>query len=315
MKPFLSYRLIKDALQRLAKTDYLAKAILDYSEEALRTGDKIKKLNNIKEIQKSISNLGNSSNYLSKMFEDELKEDVSKASNKYDFNELTSIYILNNFMKLCPSKFLSQCYEAIYLLKGKLSEQFSVTMVAAIMLKEVEIIRHLSAEENYGAINNLINFLSLKNDGYDQILYSIYYWVYESKIIPSFIDKETKIDNKKVEKALLDDNDNFPMSIMKHLCSDEQFRGKQKELIALIVNLFIHTGNRNDEITGITNMFFNDAKDLKSEAEFLDLEPVIDMAEKYFEGQNVNFHSYILNYILGIKKLDRREDDKSYGAI
>ena len=54
MKPFLSYRLIKDALQRLAKTDYLAKAILDYSEEALRTGDKIKKLNNIKEIQKSI---------------------------------------------------------------------------------------------------------------------------------------------------------------------------------------------------------------------------------------------------------------------
>ena len=47
-------------------------------------------------------------------------------------------------------------------------------MVAAIMLKEVEIIRHLSAEENYGAINNLINFLSLKNDGYDQILYSIY---------------------------------------------------------------------------------------------------------------------------------------------
>ena len=50
MKPFLSYRLIKDALQRLAKTDYLAKAILDYSEEALRTGDKIKKSNNIKEI-------------------------------------------------------------------------------------------------------------------------------------------------------------------------------------------------------------------------------------------------------------------------
>ena len=32
-------------------------------------------------------------------------------------------------------------------------------------------------------------------------------------------------------------------------------------------------------------------------------------------GKNVDFHSYILNYILGIKKLDRREDDKSYGAI
>lgn len=315
MKPFLSYRLIKDALERLAKTDYLAKAILDYSEQALRTGDKIKKLNNIEEIQKSISNLGNSSNYLSKMFEDELKEDASKVSNKYDFNELTSIYILNNFMKLCPSKFLSQCYEAIYLLKGKLSEQFSVTMVAAIMLKSVEIIRHLSAKGNYQAINNLINFLSLKHDGYDHILYSIYNGVYESKINPNFIDDKTKIDNKKVEKALLDDNDNFPMSIIKHLCSDEQFYGKRKELIVLIINLFFSTGNENTQKASMANMFFNDVKDLKSEAEFLDLEPVIDMAERYFEEQDVDFHSYILNYILGIKKLDRREDNKSYGSI
>ncbi len=315
MKPFLNYRLIKEALEKLARTDYLAKAILDYSEEALKTGNKIKTLKNAEEIQKSITNLVTSSNYLTKMFEDELKDDVNKASNKYEYNELTSLYILNNFMKLCPSTFLSRCYEEIYLLKGKLSEHFSITMVVAIMLKAAEIIRHLSVEENYEAISNFINFLSLKNSGNDQILYSVYYGVYEGKIISSSIDKETKIENKRVKKALLDDNDNFPMSIVKHLCLDKQFSGKQKELVAFIINLFIYTGNKNTQTTGMAYMFANDVKDLKSEAEFLDLEPMIDMVTNSIKENNSNFQWYCMDYVLGIKKFNRREDNKGYGTI
>lgn len=77
----------------------------------------------------------------------------------------------------------------------------------------------------------------------------------------------------------------------------------------------LKTGNRNTQTTGMAYMFANDVKDLKSEDEFLDLKPMIDMVTNSVKENNSNFEWYCMDYVLGIKKFDRREDKKGYGTI
>ncbi len=321
MKPFLNYRLIKEALEKLAKTDYLAKAILDYSEEAMNTGSKIRNLNSIMEIQDSISNLAKSSNYLVKMLRDELKEDVIKASGNYNINELTSLYILNNFMKLCPSKMLLPYYERISFLGKRLDTYFSVKMQLGIMLRASLIINKISRLQNKDALEKFTLLLEKTKGFENNLLYVIYYGLFDSTINnnDTFYTDE-KVDNENVSFELLNNNQKLPDSIITELCVDNQFKNTDPDILLYIMSLFFTFKKfpkleDDDMLDIIQKIFNNNVRDFNSKAEFLDLGELIKQIEDYFFANKGGFERYLVDIVNGIEILDRREDDKGYGTI
>lgn len=321
MRPFLNYRLIKDALKKLANTDYLAKAILDYGQEALNTGSKIRNLNNIKEIQDSISNLAKSSNYLIKMLKDELKEDVVKASSHYDINELTSLYILNNFMKLCPSDILLPYYERIYFLEKRFDAYFSVKMQLGIMLRASLIINKISRLQNKDALERFTLLLEKTKGFENNLLYVIYYGLFDGTINNNDnVDNDLKVDNENVFFGLLNNNQKLPDSIITELCVDNQFKDTDPDILLFIMSLFFTFKKfpkleDDDMLDIIQKIFNNNVRDFNSKAEFLDLGELIKQIEDYFLANKSGFERYLVDIVNGIEILDRREDNKGYGTV
>ncbi len=311
MNQFLNYRLIKDALKELSEKDFLAKAILDYNNfySQVKESDvnqKTKKLYNMLKDTKNLYNL----------ILDNLKNDVSKLDDKNDIEQLISLYIINNFKNLCNSNSLQRFYDKIFDLRKTLEKDFSIKMQAAIMLRSIFIIKQMLNDAKVYDANRLLSFLDIGDTYNKQIMYIVYYGIYIGY-------SNDKLKNDEIiTTKLLNNKDKLPDSIIKQICGDKQFKDyKLYSILILMILIFCADFNINYE-HGVLNdkikkFFNNDVNDLSSTAEFLDLTNLLTNINDQIESGNLDFTfvNDIINIIIGIKQLDRKEDEDTYGNI
>lgn len=317
MNKIYKSNLVISALNLLSKYDYVARAISSYWKQSEDVLNLIKKmdLSNYNEINDEIEKLKVSTNYLSSLFKDALKEDYDKVVNKSDFNELTSLYIVNNFFKLCPSPSLLSYYERISFLEKKLENHFPLMIRLAIMLRAGLIVEKLSKLNNDKLIDNFVSMLENSNDREHQILYVIYYGLFDND--GSKYNYLKEVDDEKVAWELLNNKDRLPDSIIIHVFSDKQFEGNTYGILFILFVVFM-CSRGNEEVSKldiIQRLFNNNIKDFNSEAEFLNLTPLITKAYESFKSNSSTFYDDVLDVMNGTVILDRMEDDNSYGAI
>lgn len=317
LKKIYKSNLVISALNLLSKYDYVARAIFSYWKQSEDVLNLIKKmdLSNYNEINDEIEKLKVSTNYLSSLFKDALKEDYDKVVNKSDFNELTSLYIVNNFFKLCPSPSLLSYYERISFLEKKLENNFPLMIRLAIMLRAGLIVEKLSKLNNDKLIDNFVSMLENSNDREHQILYVIYYGLFDND--GSKYNYLKEVDDEKVAWKLLNNKDRLPDSIIIHVFSDKQFEGNTYGILFILFVVFM-CSRGNEEVSKldiIQKLFNNNIKDFNSEAEFLNLTPLITKAYESFKSNSSTFYDDVLDVMNGTVILDRMEDDNSYGSI
>lgn len=317
MNKIYKSNLVISALNLLSKYDYVARAISSYWKQSEDVLNLIKKMNlsNYNEINDEIEKLKVSTNYLSSLFKDALKDDYDKVVNKSDFNELTSLYIVNNFFKLCPRPSLLSYYERISFLEKKLENNFPLMIRLAIMLRAGLIVEKLSKLNNGKLIDNFVSMLENSNDREHQILYVIYYGLFDND--GSKYNYLKEVDDEKVAWELLNNKDRLPDSIIIHVFSDKQFEGNTYGILFILFVVFM-CSRGNEEVSKldiIQKLFNNNIKDFNSEAEFLNLTPLITKAYESFKSNSSTFYDDVLDVINGTVILDRMEDDNSYGSI
>lgn len=312
--------LVINALKKLSEQDYVASSIISYNKQL---DDTINLIKSGKLDKETLIRLGDSYNYLSKIYMKTLKEDYDKVKDKSNYNELTSSYILNNFIKLCPCKTLLPYYEKISFLKKRLEGQFNIELQLGIMLRSSLIINKLSRLQNKEALERFILLLEKSRSFDSNLLYIIYYGLFDGTINNNLVfDTEKEIYNEIVSFELLNNNQNFPDSIVTELCIDNQFKNVSPDIILFIINLFFMFRMfpklpDDDMLDIIQKIFNNNVRDFDSKAEFLNLEELIKKINKYFSasGSEFDFERYFVEIVNGLEPLDRKEESENYGNI
>lgn len=320
MSQICKTNLVIKALKKLSEQDYVASAIISYN----------KQLDNITNLFKrgildneALRKLGDSYNYLSKIYMETLKEDYDKVEDKSNYNELTSLYILNNFIKLCPSKILLPYYERLSFLRKRFEKDFDLELHLGIMLRASLIINKLSKMQNKEALERFISFLEKERSFDSNILYIIYYGLFDGTINNELvIDDENKTSNSDVSWELLNNNDQLPDSIITQLCVDSQFNGVNPDVLLFAISLFFMFRMfpklpDDDMLDIIQKIFNNNVRDFDSKAEFLDLNILIKKIEQSFltSDPGFGFENYFIEIVNGLETLDRKEESESYGFI
>lgn len=320
MSQICKTNLVIKALKKLSEQDYVASAIISYN----------KQLDNITNLFKrgildneALRKLGDSYNYLSKIYMETLKEDYDKVEDKSNYNELTSLYILNNFIKLCPSKILLPYYERLSFLRKRFEKDFDLELQLGIMLRASLIINKLSKMQNKEALERFISFLEKERSFDSNILYIIYYGLFDGTINNELvIDDENKTSNSDVSWELLNNNDQLPDSIITQLCVDSQFNDVNPDVLLFAISLFFMFRMfpklpDDDMLDIIQKIFNNNVRDFDSKAEFLDLNILIKKIEQSFltSDPGFGFENYFIEIVNGLETLDRKEESESYGFI
>lgn len=320
MSQICKTNLVIKALKKLSEQDYVASAIISYN----------KQLDNITNLFKrgildneALRKLGDSYNYLSKIYMETLKEDYDKVEDKSNYNELTSLYILNNFIKLCPSKILLPYYERLSFLRKRFEKDFDLELQLGIMLRASLIINKLSKMQNKEALERFISFLEKERSFDSNILYIIYYGLFDGTINNELvIDDENRTSNSDVSWELLNNNDQLPDSIITQLCVDSQFNGVNPDVLLFAISLFFMFRMfpklpDDDMLDIIQKIFNNNVRDFDSKAEFLDLNILIKKIEQSFltSDPGFGFENYFIEIVNGLETLDRKEESESYGFI
>lgn len=320
MSQICKTNLVIKALKKLSEQDYVASAIISYN----------KQLDNITNLFKrgildneALRKLGDSYNYLSKIYMETLKEDYDRVEDKSNYNELTSLYILNNFIKLCPSKILLPYYERLSFLRKRFEKDFDLELQLGIMLRASLIINKLSKMQNKEALERFISFLEKERSFDSNILYIIYYGLFDGTINNELvIDDENKTSNSDVSWELLNNNDQLPDSIITQLCVDSQFNGVNPDVLLFAISLFFMFRMfpklpDDDMLDIIQKIFNNNVRDFDSKAEFLDLNILIKKIEQSFltSDPGFGFENYFIEIVNGLETLDRKEESESYGFI
>lgn len=317
MKNFRKNELIRQSLNELSKEDFVAQAIiyyydyLDMKMESIKNGELTKE--EFVEFYNSYKKL---INLLNEVLPEELKKNNAKV------NDLVSLYILNNFIRLCPSNSLKRYYERILNLKKRLSKNFSLTMQLAIILRSAKILKKICVKYDNNAAVRFLNFLEASRESEDELLYIIYYGLFDGTIINNhLIDNGKKVQNEIVEEALLDCGEKLPDSIIMHLCNDEQFKEYDPQVVLFLIQRFFMFRQNvklpdDDMLDIIQKIFNNNVRVFDTEAEFLDLSSLMENVVDYFNGslKDNEFYTHFLEVVNGIETLDRRED-KPYGSI
>lgn len=332
MDHLLESKLVRNYLERLSQGDYLANAILAFSNQRNQIPEIFNSLNNQNDASKKdallrMQNLTKSSIFLEEMLRKELKiQDES-----LEISDLIINYILNNINKLSTSPTYIRYYIEIASITEKLKEYFSPRMCLAITLRSIYIMEGFINKGNKDALDNLIGYLKNVNcDAEDEILYNIYYGLFNGEIKEekiTFVVKKTedeedtsKIDDEKVYNKLLNSNDTLPDNIIEQLCVDEQFEPYDKGMIILLINKFFmfKLGEKledDDMIDIIQKLFNNRVRDFSTKAEFLNLTELLDKINDYFENGNVNdFENDIVDIVIGNNQLSKKENN-GYGII
>lgn len=320
MSQICKTNLVIKALNKLSEQDYVAGAIVSYNKQLDNMANQIK---NGKLDKEALQRLANSYNYLSKIYKETLKEDYDKVTDKSNHNELTSLYILNNFMRLCPSKMVLPYYERLSFLRKKLEKQFDLDLQLGIMLRSSLIVDKLFKSQNKDAIERFVSLLEKSRGFESNLLYIIYYGLFDGTInINPVFDASNVVNNENVSWELLNNNQNLPDSIVVELCLDNQFKDVSPDIVLFIMNLFfmfkMFPKLPDDDMLDIVQKIFNNnVRDFDSKAEFLDLRELIRKTEQSFltSKPGFEFERDFIEIVNGIETLDRKDESESYGTI
>ena len=314
---------VNDALTYLSKEDAIAKAILTYYEEEKKVAKKVDDitLSNKEDVILSAKNLNNSKKYLINWIKSELGD--KEVDDKSNLVQYVSLYIINNFNKLAYDRNSLNYYNKIMDIRKNLKNNFSLKMQLAIMLRSKMIIDKLYKEEKYETINNFIEYLKCSKEIDDELLYVIYYGLYDGKVQTNLMyDLGEKEDNDKVFLSLLESDDYLPYSIITSLCNDAEFKKYNKSIVITIISMYFKPkmvgGKENlKSIDIIQRLFKNDVKNLNSEACFLNLKPLFDALMKNLYSNSSNYELFKLfdDVRDGKVILEEKKEDKTHGSI
>ena len=320
MKDFAKKKLIRQALSELAKEDFVAQSIIFYYDQLDRIVDlrKSGKLTD-EEWVKFYDSYYN----LLRLFKQIIPEEYEKEKDKSEVNDLVSSYILRNFIKLCPSNSLKTYYERILFLRTRLSKNFSLTMELAIILRINKILKKITDKYGYDTANRFLSFLESSRESEDQLLYIIYYGLFDGTIINNYmVDNGMKVKNDIVAESLLDNDEKLPDSIITHICNDEQFKDFNPQVVLFLIQRFFMFRldmklEDDDMLDIIQKIFSNNVRDFNTEAEFLNLEEFLVKVNECFNGklEDDELYTYFLQIVNGIETLDGRDDGKNHGSI
>lgn len=314
---------VNDALTYLSKEDAIAKAILTYYEEEKKVAKKVEgiTLSNKEDVISSAKNLNNSKKYLINWIKSELGD--KEVDDKSNLVQYVSLYMINNFNKLAYDRNSLNYYNKIMDIRKNLKNNFSLKMQLAIMIRSKMIIDKLYKEEKYETINNFIEYLKCSKEIDDELLYVIYYGLYDGKVQTNLMyDLDEKEDNDKVFLSLLESDDYLPYSIITSLCNDAEFKKYNKSIVITIISMYFKPkmvgGKENlKSIDIIQKLFKNDVKNLNSEACFLNLKPLFDELMKNLYSNDSDYELFKLfdDVRDGKVILEEKKEDKKHGSI
>lgn len=323
MVNIIKLKSVNDALTYLSKEDAIAKAILTYYEEEKKVAKKVEgiTLSNKEDVISSAKNLNNSKKYLINWIKSELGD--KEVDDKSNLVQYVSLYIINNFNKLAYDRNSLNYYNKIMDIRKNLKNNFSLKMQLAIMLRSKMIIDKLYKEEKYETINNFIEYLKCSKEIDDELLYVIYYGLYDGKVQTNLMyDLDEKEDNDKVFLSLLESDDYLPYSIITSLCNDAEFKKYNKSIVITIISMYFKPkmvgGKENlKSIDIIQKLFKNDVKNLNSEACFLNLKPLFDELMKNLYSNDSDYELFKLfdDVRDGKVILEEKKEDKKHGSI
>lgn len=323
MVNIIKLKSVNDALTYLSKEDAIAKAILTYYEEEKKVAKKVEgiTLSNKEDVISSAKNLNNSKKYLINWIKSELGD--KEIDDKSNLVQYVSLYIINNFNKLAYDRNSLNYYNKIMDIRKNLRNNFSLKMQLAIMLRSKMIIDKLYKEEKYETINNFIEYLKCSKEIDDELLYVIYYGLYDGKVQTNLMyDLDEKEDNDKVFLSLLESDDYLPYSIITSLCNDAEFKKYNKSIVITIISMYFKPkmvgGKENlKSIDIIQKLFKNDVKNLNSEACFLNLKPLFDELMKNLYSNDSDYELFKLfdDVRDGKVILEEKKEDKTHGSI
>lgn len=323
MTNIIKLKSVNDALTYLSKEDAIAKAILTYYEEEKKVAKKVEgiTLSNKEDVISSAKNLNNSKKYLINWIKSELGD--KEIDDKSNLVQYVSLYIINNFNKLAYDRNSLNYYNKIMDIRKNLKNNFSLKMQLAIMLRSKMIIDKLYKEEKYETINNFIEYLKCSKEIDDELLYVIYYGLYDGKVQTNLMyDLDEKEDNDKVFLSLLESDDYLPYSIITSLCNDAEFKKYNKSIVITIISMYFKPkmvgGKENlKSIDIIQKLFKNDVKNLNSEACFLNLKPLFDELMKNLYSNDSDYELFKLfdDVRDGKVILEEKKEDKTHGSI
>lgn len=323
MTNIIMLKSVNDALTYLSKEDAIAKAILTYYEEEKKVAKKVDDitLSNKEVVILSAKNLNNSKKYLINWIKSELGD--KEVDDKSNLVQYVSLYIINNFNKLAYDRNSLNYYNKIMDIRKNLKNNFSLKMQLAIMLRSKMIIDKLYKEEKYETINNFIEYLKCSKEIDDELLYVIYYGLYDGKVQTNLMyDLGEKEDNDKVFLSLLESDDYLPYSIITSLCNNAEFKKYNKSIVITIISMYFKPkmvgGKENlKSIDIIQRLFKNDVKNLNSEACFLNLKPLFDALMKNLYSNSSNYELFKLfdDVRDGKVILEEKKEDKTHGSI
>lgn len=323
MVNIIKLKSVNDALTYLSKEDAIAKAILTYYEEEKKVAKKVEgiTLSNKEDVISSAKNLNNSKKYLINWIKSELGD--KEIDDKSNLVQYVSLYIINNFNKLAYDRNSLNYYNKIMDIRKNLKNNFSLKMQLAIMLRSKMIIDKLYKEEKYETINNFIEYLKSSKEIDDELLYVIYYGLYDGKVQTNLMyDLDEKEDNDKVFLSLLESDDYLPYSIITSLCNDAEFKKYNKSIVITIISMYFKPkmvgGKENlKSIDIIQKLFKNDVKNLNSEACFLNLKPLFDELMKNLYSNDSDYELFKLfdDVRDGKVILEEKKEDKTHGSI
>lgn len=323
MVNIIKLKSVNDALTYLSKEDAIAKAILTYYEEEKKVAKKVEgiTLSNKEDVISSAKNLNNSKKYLINWIKSELGD--KEIDDKSNLVQYVSLYIINNFNKLAYDRNSLNYYNKIMDIRKNLKNNFSLKMQLAIMLRSKMIIDKLYKEEKYETINNFIEYLRCSKEIDDELLYVIYYGLYDGKVQTNLMyDLDEKEDNDKVFLSLLESDDYLPYSIITSLCNDAEFKKYNKSIVITIISMYFKPkmvgGKENlKSIDIIQKLFKNDVKNLNSEACFLNLKPLFDELMKNLYSNDSDYELFKLfdDVRDGKVILEEKKEDKTHGSI
>lgn len=314
---------VNDVLTNLSKEDAIAKAILSYYEEEKKVAKKVDNitLNNKEDVISSAKNLNKLKSELINWIKNEYgNKQIDDSSNLVQY---ISLYIINNFNKLADDSNLLNYYKKVIDVRKTLENNFSLKLQLAIMLRAKMIIDNLYKQEQYETINNFIDYLKKSKESNDELLYIIYYGLYDSKVQTNITyDLGIKENNDKVFLALLESEDNLPYSIITSLCNNEEFKKYDKSIVLYVISNYfkpkIMGGDDNlKSFDIIQRLFKNNIRDFNSEACFLNLKPLFDELIKnlYLNGSNYELFKLFDDVRDGKIILEEKKEDKTHGTI
>ena len=324
MTNIISLKPVNDILTFLGEDDFIAMAILNCSREEEIVAKKTRNmtLENKDEVVSAAIHLNQSRKKLIDIIKE--RYDDKGVIEKDNVIEYVSLYIVNNFNKLHFDGKKQDYYNRIDGIRKTLSNNFSVSMQMAIMLRAKMMVDKLYEKEEYETIDNFIEYLERSREVDDELLYIVYYGLYDGTINNFTFDSDEKEYNSEVFLDLLESDDHLPESIIVSLCKDKQFKKYDKSIVLLVMGWFFKAkilGNKNNDLTSldvIQNLFSNDVTNFDSQAHFKDLSPIFKatLADLHITGLTPDLLNQLINNIIsGEVELKEREDDKYYGSI